>query len=422
MIDIAGDQARRSSGDPIRVGIVGSGFMAKVHSRAYRSLQTVYGAELPPVQLVRLADVTQDLAQAGADSFGWAEATDDWRRITRASDIDLVDIVTPNELHAEVALDAAEHGKHLFCEKPLANDSATAYAMYTAAERAEVSHQVNLVYRRLPAIQLAKQLIDEGQIGRVLHVRAQYYHQYGLDPALPRTWRFQREKSGGGAVADLGAHALDLARYLGGEIDRVMARSRTFYKERPAPSAGASFLGASSVGPTELLPVDVDDTTDALMDFASGAVGVLQASWAAAGYNNDIAIEIGGELGRLRFSWTRPTELGVTLRTDDPRLRGERVIVNGPAHPEFGSFAALAGVQLGQADAFVIMLREMIDAAANHRPATPSFEDGLRVCEITEAIEKSASSDTWTAVQRRTLDATSDPSGRVPSSPGAADA
>lgn len=386
---------------PVRVGIVGSGFMAQVHTRAYRSLQSVYGDTLPPVELVRLADVSTELAEDGASRLGWAHATDDWRTITRAKDVDLVDIVTPNDMHAEVAVDAAEHGKHIFCEKPLAVGADSAHAMYLAAEEAGVRHQVNLVYRRLPAVQFARQLIDAGEIGRVLHVRVQYYHQYGLDRSLPRTWRFVQNRSGGGSLGDLGPHAIDLARYLGGEITEVDARSRTFCTERPAPRAGGSFLGTSDQERTEMLPVDVDDVTDAMLEYESGALGMVQTSWAAAGHNNDIAFEVGGEHGRLRFSWTRPMELGVTLGRSPAALQGERTVVMGPQHPEFGSFAQLAGVQLGQADAFLIATREIVDAVANDRTASPSFEDGLRACEIADAIRVSASQRTRTPVTRR---------------------
>jgi predicted dehydrogenase len=393
--------AEDSPSDCVRIGIVGSGYMANAHSRAYRSLSSVYGPAVPRVELVRLADVTQELAESGASRFGWAEATDDWRDITRASDIDIVDIVTPNDLHAEIAIDAAEHGKHIICEKPLAIDAASAHAVYSAAEKAGVSHQVNFVFRRMPAVQYAKQLIDEGALGQILHVRAQYFHQYGLNPSLPRSWRFDRSRAGGGALADIGAHALDMARYLAGDIDRVCARTRTFITERPAPSAGASFLGSADNEQTQLEPVDVDDATDAMLEFASGAIGVLQASWSAAGHNNHLAVEVGGELGRVQFDWDRPNELSLFLRNDEPGVRGERAVVTGPAHPEFGSFAQLPGFHLGQADAMLISLREIVDAAAHRRQAQPSFEDGLRVCEVTEAIQQSAQAGAWIPVQRR---------------------
>jgi predicted dehydrogenase len=390
-----------ASSTRIRIGIVGSGYMAKAHSRAYLTLSSVYGPKVPRVELVRLADVTEELAQAGARRYGWADATEDWRRITRASDIDLVDIVTPNDLHAEIALDAAEHGKHIICEKPLAIDAASAHAVYSAAERAGVSHQVNFVFRRMPAVQYAKHLIDAGELGRVLHVRAQYFHQYGLDPSLPRTWRFERSRAGGGALADLGSHAIDMARYLAGDVDKVIARMRTFIGERPAPSTGTSFLEAADNGHAQLESVDVDDATDAMLEFTNGAIGVLQANWTAAGHNNHLAVEVGGERGRIQFSWNRPNELGLFLREDAPGVRGERTIVTGPAHPEFGSFAQLPGVHLGQADAMLISLREIVDAAARRRQARPSFEDGVRVCEVTEAIQQSANAGTWVQVQRR---------------------
>ena len=201
----------------MRVGLVGAGFMAKTHSLAYRAAQLLYGQDLPHVEQVRIADIDRDTAQRAAAAFGWREGTDDWREITRAEDIDLVDIVTPNNTHAEIAIDAAKHGKHVLCEKPLASTLDDARQMNEAAATAGVLTQVGFVFRAWPAMAFAKQLIETGRIGRVHQLRAHYFHDYALDPAFSMGWRTDRAIAGAGSLGDLGSHVIDLPADLVGE-------------------------------------------------------------------------------------------------------------------------------------------------------------------------------------------------------------
>jgi predicted dehydrogenase len=371
--------------EQVRVGMVGSGFMAKTHSLAYRGATMLYG-ELPTVEQVRIADVVPELAQSAAELYGWAESTTDWERITAAADIDLVDIVTPNFVHAPVAIAAARNGKHVLCEKPLANELEAAREMYRAVRDAGVVSQVGFVFRMWPAMQLAKRLIDEGKIGKVLQIRAHYFHDYALDPEFPVSWRLRKETSGGGSVADLGSHLFDLCRYLIGEVDSVLARSRTIVPQRPGEDGRPE-------------DVDVDDASDVLLEFVDGSTGVIETNWMAAGYKTDLAFEVAGDAGTLRFSWEHNGELQYYSAADPEYAQGFRSIIVGPQHAGADGFWPVPGQGLGYGDAFVILVRSLLGSLGGGATATPSFLDGMRAAEIVAAAQASAASGSWTAVE-----------------------
>jgi predicted dehydrogenase len=373
------------------VGIVGgAGFMGRLHSLAYGSVRAIYGDGLPRVERRRLADVRIGPAQVAAARYGWAEATDDWRDITRADDIDLVDIVTPNDAHAEIAIDAARHGKHVLCEKPLAGDAETAAAMAMAAAASGGVHQVGFVFRAWPAMALAKQYILEGRLGRALYFRGHFFHDYALDPMLPFSWRFRRDVAGAGALGDIGSHVLDLARYLMGDVERVLGRSMTFLGERPRPEGGVA-------------RVDVDDATDLLLEFTGGARGSVQVNWSAAGYKTDLGFEVWGDRGSVRFSWQQPNELLFYSCADEPDSRGYRTVILGPEHVRAEAFWPTPGLGLGYADAFAISVSDLLTAIRDRRPAAPGFADGLRVAEVIEAALASVRRRGWVDVARRDL-------------------
>ena len=389
----------------LRVGMVGSGFIARVHSLAYNSVSRYYWPALPDVLRVRIADVTADLARTGAARLGWEGATSDWREITRSPDVDLVDIVTPNDTHAEIAIDAARHGKDIFCEKPLAPDVASARKMYEAVSEAGIVHQVGFAYRRWPAVQLAKQVTVQGQLGRILHFHGLYFHDYGLDPYLPISWRFEARRAGAGSIGDLGSHVIDIARYLVGEIVRVLARSRTFITRRPLGTAesDSSFrrgAGGAMPEPSGLGLVDVDDATDMLVEFDNGATGVIQTSWMAGGHKNDLGFELFGDRGAVRFSWQHANELSFYSTEDPEEVAGCRNIVIGPIHPGAAPFWPVPGLGMGYSDVFLIAIRDLLEAVAQRRPASPDFLDGLRACEVVDAAVRSAASGGWVDVAR----------------------
>jgi predicted dehydrogenase len=388
--------------DKVRIGLVGSGFMARAHTMAFNNAPSVYWPDLPTVEKVRLVDIEMQLARSAADRWGWTNADTDWRTVTQGQDIDLVDIVTPNDIHAEIAIDAARNGKHVLCEKPLAHSADAAAEMCRAAFEAGVVNQVNFIYRKWPAVMLARQLIERGELGAIMHFRAHFLQDYALDASLPRGWRMQRSRSGGGSLGDVGSHLIDLARYLvGEEIVRVCARTKTFIEQRPPVQASgeAAFQsGQTGAAPQQLLPVDVDDAADVVFDFASGALGVLQTNWVASGHKIDIAFEVGGEKGSLRFSWQQGNELQVYFNDGEPTLQGYRTVITGPNHPGGRGFWPVAGQGLGYSDAFLIAWNDLLGSLRDQRPATPDFLDGLRACEVVEAALASAESGSWVDV------------------------
>ena len=388
----------------IRVGLVGSGFIAKFHSLAYNNLSVMYNAALPGVERIRLFDVTSELAAAGASRLGWQGATDDWRNITRADDIDLVDIVAPNYAHAEIAIDAARHGKHIFCEKPLAHDVASARRMVEAVRQGGCVHQVGFVYRMWPAVAFAKELIDTGKIGRILHFHSRFLHDYGLDPSLPMSWRFESRKAGAGSIGDIGSHAIDIARYLVGDIVRVFARSSTFIRKRliapPGLSNAFRRYDSETADISEFRTVDVDDATDMLVEFEDGTVGNLETNWAAAGHENELSFEVSGDRGAIKFSWRHANELLVYSVDDPENLNGFRTVIIGPMHPEAESFGPVPGLGMGYGDAFLVALREMVESISCSRTASPNFLDGLRACEVVDAAVRSSASAEWEDVYR----------------------
>jgi predicted dehydrogenase len=371
--------------------------MAKAHTLAYNNVTQLYWPTLPEVVKVRIADISYELAQRGVTRWGWREATDDWQRITQSDDVDLVDIVTPNDTHAEIAIDAARNGKHLFCEKPLAPDVASAQAMLSAVEAAGVNHHVNFTYRGWPAVRLAKQLIEEGRIGRPMHFRGWFLQDYALDATLPRVWRMQRSRAGAGSIGDVGSHVIDLARHLVGEVERVLARSHTFIRQRPAAvdTGEAQFRAAKGAAGAGLEDVDVDDATDLLMEFTSGAIGTIQTNWTASGHKIDLGFEVGGDRGAVRMNWQHANELEFYSADDPSESVGFRSIVIGPEHPAAGAFWSVAGQQLGYHDAVLIAVHEVLESVASGKRAGPNFLDGLRACEIVDAALRSSQTGGW---------------------------
>jgi levoglucosan dehydrogenase len=368
----------------LRVGLVGAGFMAKAHTLAYVNARLLSPDALPPVERVRVADVDAELARRAASAYGWSEGCADWRAVTRADDIDLVDVATPNDSHAEIAIDAARHGKHVLCEKPLANSLAAAREMHRAVELAGVRHFVAFVYRTWPAMALAKRLIDDGALGRLIRLRAMFLHDYGLDRTLPLTWRLRRSSAGAGSVGDIGSHVIDLARLLAGEIRRVMARSATVIAERPENGSGL------------MRPVDVDDLSDVLVEFAGGATGLIETSWVATGSKMDLAFEALGDRGAVRFTWRRPMELQFYSEDDPAERRGFRAIVIGPRHEGAAPFWPVAGQGLGWGDAFTILLRRVLASTSGQPVAgAATFLDGLRAAEVVDAAIRSATEGRW---------------------------
>ncbi|NUK03505.1 Gfo/Idh/MocA family protein [Streptomyces lunaelactis] len=373
------------------VGMVGYAFMGAAHSQGWRTAGRVFDLPLRPV-LAAIAGRDAAAVRAAAVKHGWAAAETDWRDLVTRDDVQLVDICTPGDSHAEIAVAALEAGKHVLCEKPLANSVAEAEAMVAAAERARERGQLAMVgfnYRRVPAIAYARRLIADGRLGTLRHVRFTYLQDWLVDPDFPLTWRLEREHAGSGALGDLGAHIVDLAQYLAGEpLVGVSALSETFVRERPL-LAGAS-AGLSASGGVERGAVTVDDAALFTGRLASGALASFEATRMASGRKNALRLEINGELGSLAFDLERLNELSFHDHTEPASSSGfRRILVTEPEHPYLEAWWP-PGHALGYEHTFAHQARDLVEAIATGTDPAPSFADGLQVQRVLAAVEESA--------------------------------
>ncbi|MEV8593451.1 Gfo/Idh/MocA family oxidoreductase [Streptomyces sp. NPDC052012] len=373
------------------VGMVGYAFMGAAHSQGWRTVGHAFDLPLRPVPAV-IAGRDAHAVRAAAGKYGWAAAETDWRALLARDDVHLVDICTPGDTHAEIAIAALEAGKHVLCEKPLANSVAEAEAMVRAAEAARERGQVAMVgfnYRRVPALTHARRLIAAGRLGTLRHVRVTYLQDWLVDPDFPLTWRLQREHAGSGALGDLGAHIVDLAQYLAGELlVGVSAQMETFVDERPCldgPSAGLSAAGGTRRG-----PVTVDDAAVFTGRLASGALATFEATRMASGRKNALRLEVNGEHGSLAFDLERLNELSYYDGTEPGTHAGfRRILVTEPDHPYLEAWWP-PGHGLGYEHTFVHQARDLVEAIASGTDPMPSFADGLQVQRVLAAVEESA--------------------------------
>lgn len=378
----AGDGTRPGPEDktPLRIGMVGYAFMGAAHSQGWRTAGRVFDLPREPALSV-LCGRDGDAVRAAAARHGWAATETDWRALIARDDVDLVDICTPGDSHAEIALAALAAGKHVLCEKPLANTVEEAEAMAEAAEAAHKRGQLAMVgfnYRRVPAIALARRMIIEGRLGTLRHVRASYLQDWLVDPEFPLTWRLRKEAAGSGALGDLGAHVVDVAQYLAGEkLAGVSALTETFVRHRRLPDG-------------DLGPVTVDDAAVFTGRFASGALASFEATRYATGRKNALRIELNGERGALAFDLERLNELSFHDGTEPGAHAGfRRILVTEPDHPYLDAWWP-PGHGLGYEHTFVHQARDLVHAIAEGRRPVPSFADGLEVQRVLAAVEESA--------------------------------
>lgn len=388
----------------LNVGLIGGGFMGKAHSLAYAAMPMFFWpAPAIPVRKV-IAEINDDLASEAARRFGFGSSTSDWRRIVEDPTIDIVDIATPNNAHAEIAIAAAEAGKHIICEKPLAGTSEDARAMYQAVKDADIVHMVAFNYRRTPAVALAKRYIDEGAIGRIINFRGNYLQDWSADPNGPLSWRFQESIAGSGALGDIGTHVVDMARYLVGEISEVNSILTTWIPERPVQEGGADALGASEKRTDAVKgTVDVDDEVMTMLRFADGAVGSLEATRNAWGRNNFLTFEIHGTEGSILFDYEQRDQLQVCFAGDggDPAdRRGFRTVYTGPAHPYGDGLWPIPALGIGYGETKIIECFDLCQAIVSRQPVSPDFADGYQIALICDAITESARTDQWVGVKQ----------------------
>ena len=366
----------------VGIGLVGSGFMGKCHANAFRSVAGLFDLPVDPVLRV-LADATPELAARGAAALGFARSTADWGALVADPGVEIVAITAPNVLHAPIAHAAIAAGKTVYCEKPLSTTAESARAMTEAAEAAGVVTLVGFNFLRNPMIRLARGIIDAGEIGEVTGFRGRHAENYMADPDVPHS--FRTDPAGGGALADIGSHIISLARYLLGPIDEVQADCRTIHATRPrAPGAAGR------------APVEVDDMTHALVRFASGAAGSLEANWAATARTMDLSWEITGTKGALAFSQERMNEL--LLYSGAAGRAGYTRIESGPAHPPYDRFCPAPGHHLGFNDLKVIEVAEIIAAHAGQGPCGPDFREAYEVQRTIEAMQEADRSRQWVAL------------------------
>jgi predicted dehydrogenase len=383
----------------LRVALVGTGFMGRLHSIAYAILPTFY-PELPAARRCVVADVSEALAKRAAHQFGFDEWAVGWESVVGRPDIDIVDIVTPNDSHRVIAEAALEHGKHVICEKPLAVTADEARRMTEQARRSSGTNMVAFNYRRCPAALEAKKLIDEGAIGRILSFRAQYLQDWAIPEGTPWSWRFGAREAGSGALGDVGSHALDFALYLVGDIDSVSAATETIVKSRPRPTPGESFDPTRTrAASSDMVPVDVDDITIALMRFENGALGTLEASRFAYGHKNYLTFEISGTKGAIYFNWERRNELRFYSAEDPAHAQGFRTIIAGPEQPGGELFWPIPGIGTAYIETQVMQAGEFIRAIVDGRQSDTGFEHGWRVQQIMETMLSAARSGRWESVE-----------------------
>ena len=382
----------RSESGVVRLGValIGYAFMGAAHSHAWRTAPHFFDLPLAPALTVLAGRDAVRVADA-AERLGWSGTETDWRRVLQRDDVDLVDVCTPGDTHAEIAIAALEAGKHVLCEKPLANTVEEAEAMVAAAERAAergVRSMVGFTYRRIPALALARELVAEGRIGTVRHVRANYLQDWIADPEAPLSWRLDKEQAGSGALGDIGAHVVDLTQHVTGQrLTGVSAVLETFVRQRPLPAETGNLSG---VGGTEMGEVTVDDAALFLGRFDGGALATFEATRFALGRKNAIRIEVNGSRGSLAFDFEDMNVLHFYDGDEPAATAGfRRVLVTEPEHPYVGAWWP-AGHGLGYEHGFTHQVVDLVTAIAKGEDPTPSFADGLQVQRVLDAVERSA--------------------------------
>jgi predicted dehydrogenase len=364
--------------------MVGYAFMGRAHSNAWHTVARAFPDVPLKPRLAAICGRDKAATEAAADRLGWASVETDWRALIERDDIDLIDISAPGDTHAPIALAALEAGKHVLCEKPLANTLAEAEQMAEAAGKAYpggARAMVGFNYRRVPALALARQFVDEGRIGTIRHFRAVYLQDWLADPGAPMTWRMQAERAGSGALGDLGAHIVDLARYLtGDEITGVSARTVTFTTRRPL----ADGTGTGTV--------TVDDAALFTGKLSGGALASFEVTRCATGRKNGLRLELNGTEGSLAFDLERLNELEFISRTDATDSAGfRRILVTEPGHPYLSAWWP-PGHVLGWEHTFTHQAADLLTAIADGTQPEPSFGDGLEVQRVLDAVQRSASS------------------------------
>ncbi|MGG7305957.1 Gfo/Idh/MocA family protein [Curtobacterium sp. AB451] len=389
--------------DRLRVAMVGHGFMGAAHSQGWRTAPRFFDLGVEPEMAV-IVGRDPDRTEAARQQYGWQAASTDWRAVVTDPDIDVVDVCSPGSSHVEVAIAALEAGKHVLCEKPLANSVAEAEAMTAAAAAARadgVRAMVGFSYRRVPAIAFAKRLVEDGRLGTVRQVRALYLQDWLADEDGPMTWRLDKALAGSGSLGDIGAHAIDLAEHVtGARLSTVSGTLETFVTERPLMAEGVGLSGTAS---TERGQVTVDDAAFFLGRLAGGAadgaIGSFEATRYATGRKNGLTLEISGSAGAIQFDLESMNELRFYDATAPAGEQGfQRIMVTEPEHPYMAAWWP-TGHLIGYEHTFSHEVKDFVEAIVAGTDPSPSFEDGLHVQRVLDAVERSAADGSaWTVI------------------------
>jgi predicted dehydrogenase len=380
----------------LNVALIGYKFMGKAHSQAWRSVARFFDLPAQPVMKVVCG---RDAVAVGefAQRWGWEESSSDWHDAVTRKDVDVVDISTPGYTHRDIAVAAAQAGKHVWCEKPLTFTLAEAKEMLSAVKKAGVKHAVNFNYRRCPAVALAKRMIDDGAIGQIRHARFTYLQDWLVDPKFPMNWRLRKDAAGSGAHGDLGAHIIDLARYLVGDIGEVVGMKKTFIAERPAEGQSSGLSATAGEGTEK---VSVDDASIFLAKFTGGALGTFESTRMAPGRKNYNRFEINGAKGSLAWCFEDLNYLDY-YSTDDPEDRRgfRRIIATEGVHPYAGNWWP-PGHMLGYDHGFINAAADLVTCIAEDKNCSPCFGAGAKCVAVLEAVDKSIESGKWQVVEK----------------------
>ena len=386
----------------LRIGMIGYRFMGKAHSNAWR--QAPHFFDLPAdIEMHTICGRDKDALSAAAKQFGWANTSTDWKAVVEDPNIDVVDINTPNDSHAEIAIAAAKAGKHIMCEKPLALTVQQCQEMLEAAQEAGVVNMVCHNYRRIPAVAHARKMIADGTLGDIYHYHARYAQDWIVDPEFPLVWRLKSDISGSGAHGDICAHIIDLARYLVGEFDEVTGQLHTFIKQRPLPDQTGKGQGLGGTAGKEMGEVTVDDASMFIGRFENGALCNLEATRFALGRKNNIVFEINGSKGSLTFDFEDMNRLHYFNNEEQADRQGFTDILmtqQGGTHPYSGQWWP-PGHILGYEHTFVHTVADFVKAVCDEKLRAnlqPTFEDGLKNQRVMEAVEESSKSRQWIKV------------------------
>ena len=371
----------------IRVGLIGAGFMGRTHSTAYRSISNVFGDDIT-VELEVVADMCEENARALAEKYGYKRWTTNWEEVVSDPNIDMVDITTPNASHCPIAVEAAKHGKHVYCEKPLAMTAKEALDATEAVEQAGIVTSVGFNYVWNPIQQYVRELIASGELGEVVSFRGTFDQDFYNDPDQKHEWRMLKSASASGALGDLASHTISLSQFLVGDITEVCGMTKIIVDQRPDPK-----------NPSVMLPVENDDIVQFMFNYANGACGTIFSNRLAAGRKMALGYEIQLTNGCIVYTQENQNQVQIYRHDDDKRERGFKTVLIAPGHGEYEKFYGGAGICLGYADQKTIEAYHTIKCVAENKPCEIDFRFGAKVMQVIDAVLQSAETRQWVSVE-----------------------